>query len=90
MSILFTLLSIKINGYIKESNRNKYLTLVFSEKCTLKKYEELWSKIRNLIRSITYCNLNSKLDSLHNTENYDQKYVKIKFNLDNDLSLKRR
>ena len=53
-------------------------------------YEELWSKIRNLIRSITYCNLNSKLDSLHNTENYDQKYVKIKFNLDNDLPLKRR
>ena len=38
-------------------------------KDTLKKYKELWSKIRNLIRSIT----NSKL----NTDNYDGKYLKI-------------
>ena len=33
----------KINGYIEESNENKYLTLVSSEKsaCTSKKYKEL-------------------------------------------------
>ena len=35
------------------------------------KYEELWSKIRDLIRSIT-----------KNSDDYDEKYVKIKFNLD--------
>ena len=44
---------------------------------TLKKYEELWSKIRDLVRSIT-----SNLDS------YDEKYIKIKINLDDDLPLK--
>ena len=66
----------KINGYIEESNGNKYLTLVPSEesKDTLKKYEELWSKIKDLIRSIT--------NSLHNTVNFDEKYIKIKFNSD--------
>ena len=34
----------------------------------IKKYEELWIKIRDLIRSIT-----------KNSENYDEKYMKIKF-----------
>ena len=37
----------------------------------IKKYEELWIKIRDLIRSIT-----------KNSENYDEKYMKIKFNSD--------
>ena len=37
----------------------------------IKKYEELWIKIRDLIRSIT-----------KNSENYDKKYMKIKFNSD--------
>ena len=42
----------KINGYIEESNGNKYLTLVPTDKCkdALKHYEELWNKIRDLIR----------------------------------------
>ena len=39
-----------------------------------KKYEELWSKIRNLIRSIT-----------KNSDDYDEKYTKLKFDLDDDL-----
>ena len=45
----------KINGYIEESNGNKYLTLVSIDenKGTLKMNEELWSKIRDLIRSKT-------------------------------------
>ena len=45
----------KINGCIEKSDGNKYLTLVpiDESKDTLKKYEELSSKIRNLIRSIT-------------------------------------
>ena len=43
----------KINGYIEESNRNKYLTLVPTEENEdiLKKHEELWTKIRDLVRS---------------------------------------
>ena len=45
----------KINGYIEESNKNKHLTLVPTDesKDTLKKFEELWNKIRDLIRSAT-------------------------------------
>ena len=45
-------------------------------KDTPKKYEELWSKIRDLIRSIT-----------NNSDDDDEKYLKIKFNLDDDLPL---
>ena len=45
----------KVNGYFEEINGNKYLTLVPTNesKEKIKKYEELWSKIRDLIRSIT-------------------------------------
>ena len=43
---------------------------------TLKKYEELWKKIRDLIRSMTY-----------NSGNYDEKYVQVKFNSNSDLEL---
>ena len=42
----------------------------------IKKYEELWSKIRDLIRSIT-----------KNSDNYDEKNMKIKFNSDDWLLL---
>ena len=38
------------------------------------KHEELWNKIRNSIRSIT-----------NNSDNYDEKYMKIRFNADSDL-----
>ena len=41
-----------------------------------KKHEELWSKIRDLIRSIT-----------KNSDDYDGKYRKIKYNSDDDLPL---
>ena len=37
---------------------------------------ELWIKIRDLIRSIT-----------KNSDNYDEKYMKIKFNSDDELPL---
>ena len=45
----------KINGYIEEINGNQYLTIVPADesKDTLKKYEELWDKIIDLIRSIS-------------------------------------
>ena len=41
-----------------------------------KKYEELGSKIRDLIKSIT-----------KNSDDYDKKYMKIKFNSDDELPL---
>ena len=45
----------KINGHFEKVNVNKYLTLVTTteSKEILRKYEELWTKIKNLIRSKT-------------------------------------
>ena len=39
----------KVSGYFEEINRNKYLTLVPTNetKEKIKKYEELWSKIKD-------------------------------------------
>ena len=56
----------KVNGYLEEINENKYLTLVASNesKEKIKIYEELWSIIRDLIRSIT-----------RNSDDYDEKYM---------------
>ena len=67
-----------MNGYFEEINGNKYLTLVPTNesKEKIKKYEELWSKIRDLIRSVT-----------KNSDDYDEKYMKIKVHLDDDLPL---
>ena len=41
-----------------------------------KKYEELRNKIKDFIRSIT-----------KNSDDYDEKYMKTKFNLDDELPL---
>ena len=67
-----------MNGQFEESDKNKYLTLVPTNesKEKIKKYEELWSKIRVLIKSIT-----------KNSDNYDEKYMKIKFSSDDELPL---
>ena len=53
------------NGYFEEINGNEYLTLVpvKENKEKIKKYEELWIKIRDLIRSITKKYLKIKSDS---------------------------
>ena len=42
----------------------------------MKRYEKLWSKIRDLIMSIT-----------KNLDDYDEKYMKIKVNSDDELPL---
>ena len=42
----------------------------------IKEYEERWDKIRDLIRSIN-----------KNSDDYDERYMKIKFNSDDDLPL---
>ena len=61
-----------MNGYFEEFNGNKYLILVPTNesKEKIEKYEELWIKIRYLIRSIT-----------KNSDDYehdDERYIKIK------------
>ena len=68
----------KLNGYFKEINKSKYLTLAptTESKDKMKKYEELCSKIGNLIRSIT-----------KNSYDYDEKYVRIKSNSNDELPL---
>ena len=67
-----------MNGYFEEIIGKKYLTLVPTNKSkeNVKKYEELWSKIRDLIRLIT-----------KNSDDYDETYMKIKFSLDDELPL---
>ena len=51
-----------------EINRNKYLMLAPTNESKEKteKYEEVWIRIRDLIRSIT-----------KNSDEYDEKYMKI-------------
>ena len=67
-----------MNGYFEEINGNKYLTLVPTNenKTKTKKKEEQWIKIRDLISSVT-----------KNSDDYDEKYIKIKFNSDDELPL---
>ena len=69
------------NRFFEEINENKYLTLVLANesKEKIKKYEELWIKIRDLIKSVT-----------KNADDYDEKYMKTKFNSDDKLPLNKR
>ena len=67
-----------MNEYSKEIDVNKRLALVPTNESNekIKEYEELWSKIRDLIKSVT-----------KNSDNYDEKYMKIKYNSDDELTL---
>ena len=69
----------KIDDYIEENNRNEYWTLlpIDASQDTLNKYEKLWNKIRNFIWSVK-----------NNSNNYNEKYMKIKCYWDEDLRLK--
>ena len=71
----------KVNGYFEDINESKYLTLVPTNerKDKIQRYEELWNKIRDLIRSIT------KTEVI-----MIKKYMKIKFNSDNEIPLIKR
>ena len=68
----------KADGYIEETDENKYLTRVSTDKNkdTLITYTELSDKIKDLIRSIT-----------NTPGDFDKKYMKIKFNSDDNLPL---
>ena len=70
----------KINWYFEKINRNKYLKLgaTNERKEKQKKYEELWIKIRNLIRSVT-----------KKSDDYDENYIKIKLDSDDKVPLKK-
>ena len=67
-----------VNGDFQEINKSKYLTLVSTNKSKqkIKQYEELWSKIRDLIRLIS-----------KSSDDYDKKYMKTIFNSGDELSL---
>ena len=68
----------KINGYNEQVNGNECFTLVPTNesKGIVKKFEELWVKIRDQIRIIN-----------NSTGNSDEKFMKIKFNSDEYLPL---
>ena len=70
---LLCLIIKKLNRYFEEINKSKYLVLAPTSEC---KDEKLHSKIRDLITFIT-----------KNSNDYDKKYMKIKFNLDGELLL---
>ena len=67
-----------LNRYFEEINGNKYLTLAPTNesKGKIKKHEDLWIKTRDLTRSIT-----------KNSDDYGEKYMKIKFDSGDKLPL---
>ena len=80
VNLLYLIIN-KINVYIEENNNgDKYLTLgpTDESKEILRKYDKMWSKIKDLIRLITT-----------NSDDYDVKYMKIKFDSNDDLALKK-
>ena len=66
------------SGCIEEKNENKYLILDSSDenKDLLKKYNDVWSGIKNKIEVVS----SGECD-------YEKDYMKIKFNSDDDLPL---
>ena len=68
----------EVDGYIEEKNGNKYLVFASTDKNkeVLENYTELWDKIKSLIKKIS-----------DKPGNYDEKYIKIKFNSDDNLPL---
>ena len=72
-----SLINSNVNGYFEEINGNKYLMLIPTNE-SKEKIKKLWSKIRYLIRSIT-----------KNSDDNGEKDMKINFNLDNDLPIKK-
>ena len=68
----------KADGYIEESNGNKYIIFASANKNKeiLKKYTELWDGIKNLIEKI-----NDKPGK------YEKDFMKIKLSSDDNLSL---
>ena len=70
----------KLNWCIEENIGDRYLTLVATDeiKDTQKMYKELWDRTKNIIKLIT-----------NNSDICEEKYMKIKFNSNDYLSLKK-
>ena len=68
----------EVDGYIEESNGNKQLTLVSTDKNrkVLTKYTEHWDGIKNLIEKV-----NNK------TGEYGKDFMKVRFNSDDNFAL---
>ena len=69
------------NGYIEEKNRNKYLIFgsTDEDKELLKKDDDVWNVIKNKIKTINGGKEND----------YEKDYMKIEFNSDDNLPLKK-
>ena len=67
-----------VSGYIEEKNENKYLIFDAADenKELLKKYNDVWSGIKNKIEAVS-----------SGQRGYEKDYLKIKFNSDDDLPL---
>ena len=67
-----------VSGYIEEKNENKYLIFDATDenKELLKKYNDVWSGIRNKIEAVSSGQCG-----------YEKDYMKIKFNSNDDLPL---
>ena len=76
------LLIYKIDGFIEEKRRNKYLNIAFTDNNdeVLKKYKTFWRGIKSCIEKIN----NNK------PREYEKDYMKIKFNSDDKLPLKKQ
>ena len=68
----------RVNGYIEEKDSNKYLVFDSTDenKELLKKYSDVFNKIKDKIKKID-----------NNDSDYEKKYMKIKYNSDDDLPL---
>ena len=68
----------KVDGYIEESNGNKYLIFASTDKNkkVLTKYTKLWDKTKNLIEKIN-----------GEPGEYEKGFIKIKLDSDDDLIL---
>ena len=64
------------NGYIEEKGVNKYLIFDSTDenKELLKKYNDVWSRIKNKIEEVS-----------SGERDYEKDYMNIKFNCDDDL-----
>ena len=69
------------SGYIEEKGINKYLIFDYTDenKELLKKYNDVWNATKNEIKTI-----NSGKEN-----DYEKDYMKIRFNSDDDLPLKK-
>ena len=72
------LIIIEVDGYIEESNGNKYLSFASTDKAkSIKKYTKLLDEIKDHIQTI----------NTGKSGGYDKDYMKIKLNSDDDLPL---